>query len=83
MKKIKREDRERAAKLQSGEDPRKGQRSILNLISHVGLTENEIIQISFKSNKIERRIKKDAAGFADRLMFEYVGDNPERSEYNA
>lgn len=49
-----------------------GQRSLIHLVRHVGLTEDEIIQISFKSKRIERRIKKDEEGYAKSLLFEYV-----------
>ena len=50
----------------------KGQQSLLHLVRNVGLTEDEIIQISFKSKKIERRIKEDEEGYAKSLLFEYV-----------
>ena len=53
-----------------------GQRSMLNIIRHVGLTEDEILKISFASDKIDRRLstKKDDR-FADRILFMYVGDD--------
>lgn len=51
-----------------------GQKSMLNIIRHVGLTEDEILRISFVSDKIDRRLSKNQTdGFADRLLFEYVG----------
>ena len=50
----------------------KGQRSLLHLVRYVGLTEDEIIKICFKSKKIQRRIKKDEKGYAESLLFEYV-----------
>ena len=51
----------------------RGQRTLLNIIRHVGLTEEEILKISFESDKIERRLSKDENDrFADRLLFEYV-----------
>jgi hypothetical protein len=50
----------------------KGQCTLLHLVRHVGLTEDEIIQISFKSKKIERRIKEDEEGYAKSLLFEYI-----------
>ena len=49
-----------------------GQRSLLHLVRNVGLTEDEIIQLSFKSRKIKRRIKKDEEGYAKSLLFEYA-----------
>lgn len=52
-----------------------GQKSMLNIIRHVGLTEDEILKISFDSKKIDRKLSKNETdGFADRLLFEYVGD---------
>ena len=50
----------------------KGQRSLLNIVSKIGLTEDEILQISFRSQRIERRIDPNEKGFADRLLFQYV-----------
>lgn len=50
----------------------KGQRSLLNIVSKIGLIEDEILQISFRSKRIERRIDPSEKGFADRLLFEYV-----------
>ncbi len=57
---------------QNKESRRQVQKSLLHLVRHVGLTEDEIIQISFKSKRIKRRIKKDEEGFAKSLLFEYV-----------
>lgn len=52
----------------------RGQRSILQIIRAVGLTEDEIIQASFHSKKIGRRIKSDPdTGLASNLLLEYVG----------
>ena len=49
-----------------------GQRSILHLVARVGLTESEIIQASFKSEHIERRIKEDQnTGLAGSILLEY------------
>ena len=48
---------------------------MLNIIRYVGLTEDEILKISFMSDKIARKLSKnDNDGFADRLLFQYVGD---------
>ena len=45
---------------------------MIHLVRHAGLTEDEILKISFKSKRIERRIKKDAQGYAESLLFEYI-----------
>ena len=50
-----------------------GQRSALNIIRHVGLTEDEIIDISFRSPQVARRLGRDEEGFANRLLFEFIG----------
>jgi hypothetical protein len=50
-----------------------GQRTLVHLVRHVGLTQDEIIQISFKSRHIERKVKTDEKGFAESLLFEYSG----------
>ena len=52
-----------------------GQKSMLNIIRYVGLTEDEILKIRFVSDKIDRRLtKNETDGFADRVLFEYVGE---------
>ena len=62
-------------KEQRGEPKDKGQRSLLHLVRHIGLTEDEVIQLSFKSERIERRIKEDEEGYARSLLFEYIADS--------
>lgn len=53
-----------------------GQKSMLNIIRHVGLTRDEILKISFDNPKIGRKLSKNEKDrFADTLLFEYVGDN--------
>lgn len=55
-----------------GED--QGQRSTLNIIRYVGLTEDEIIQTSFRNWRIGRRVGTDpVTGLANVLLFEYQG----------
>ena len=50
----------------------KGQRSILHIIRYVGLTEDEIIQASFRNPRIARRVTTDhQTGLARDLLFEY------------
>ena len=50
----------------------KGQRSINRIIRDVGLTEDEIIQISFVNPKIRRRVTVDPiTNLAQDLLFEY------------
>ncbi len=52
-----------------------GQKSLLNIIRYVGLTEDEILKISFVSDKIDRKLSRNEAdGFADRVLLWYVGD---------
>jgi hypothetical protein len=54
----------------SGND--RGQRSILNLMAELGLTEDEILRASFGSKKILRRVHvSKETNLADSLLFEY------------
>jgi len=49
----------------------KGQRSILRIMRDVALSEDEIIQASFNSNRIQRLVREDAdTGLASDLLFE-------------
>lgn len=49
-----------------------GQRSFLNIVRYVGLTEDEIIRASFRDQRIGRRVGKDpVTGLANVLLFEY------------
>ncbi len=55
----------------SGAD--KGQRSLLHLMRHLSMTEADIMNAAFRSNRVEPKVKKDEDGFADSLFFEYTG----------
>jgi len=51
-----------------------GQRTTLHLMAQLGLTEAEILQASFRSKQIVRKIKKDdETGLARELLFQWVG----------
>ena len=57
---------------QKGEGKDKGQRSILRIMRDIGLTQDEIIQGSFQSKHIIRRVVGDkGTGLATDLLFEY------------
>jgi hypothetical protein len=49
----------------------KGQRTATQITRDVGLTEDEIIQVSFRNPRVARRVKVDDQGLAERLLFEY------------
>ena len=55
-----------------GEAEYRGQQTIEHLIRYVGLTEDEILKISFESKNIERWVSKDTEGKANRLFFSYI-----------
>jgi hypothetical protein len=58
------------AERDKGQD--KGQRSILHLIARVGLTEQEILQASFRSRHIGRVLTTNKAdGIAKDILLEY------------
>jgi hypothetical protein len=48
-----------------------GQRSIIQIIREVGLTEDEIIQESFRNPHVGRRAKLGEDALAKQLLFEY------------
>jgi hypothetical protein len=48
-----------------------GQRSIIQIIRDVGLTEDEIIQVSFRNPHVARRAKIGEDHLAKQLLFEY------------
>ena len=51
----------------------KGQRTILHLMARLGLTEAEVLQASFGSKRIVRRIAADpTTRLADAILLEYV-----------
>ena len=61
----------RAEKAKGGDQ---GQRSLLHLMAKVGMTEAELLQASFDSNKIERKIAANkSTNRAEALLLEYVG----------
>jgi len=49
----------------------RGQRSVLQIVRDVGLTEDEIIQVSFRNPRVGRRVKLAEDGLAGQLLFEY------------
>lgn len=51
---------------------KKGQQTANHLIRHLGLTEDEILKISFESKHVDRRVGADGRGNADVLYFEYI-----------
>lgn len=50
---------------------KKGQHTATHLVRYVGLTEDEILKISFDNRHVERTVGKDKDGKADTLYFEY------------
>jgi|ERR1700693_1704156 len=50
-----------------------GQRSLLHLMVHVGLTESELLQASYKSRHIKRLISPNqTTGRAEAILLQYV-----------
>ena len=50
---------------------KKGQQTATHLIRYVGLTEDEILKISFESKSVGRVVTEDDKGKAETLYFEY------------
>src|SRR5258707_3752928 len=66
------EDYLRDAKAEAVKAGKKGQFSMIHLMKEVGLTEDEILQASFKSKFIMRKEKVDGeTNLATELLFEY------------
>lgn len=60
-------------KSEKAKSTNRGQRSLLHLMAKVGMTEAELIQASFRSTHIDRKIAKDdKTGRADALLLEWV-----------
>lgn len=51
-----------------------GQRTVLHLVAHLGMSEAEIVDAAFKSKVIRRLVSVDEQGRADRLLLEYEQD---------
>lgn len=63
----------RDEKRTSGPYGKNGLRSIPHLIAHLGLTESQILEASFHSQHIQRRVRvTDVTDLAKELLFEYV-----------
>lgn len=68
----KRKKLERYLQLEKATDEDRGQRSLLHLMAKVGMTEAELIQASFRSKHIFRKIAKDdETGRADSMLLEW------------
>ena len=50
--------------------------SIIHLVAELGLTEDEVLQASFRSNKIRRKLMEDDKGIAKGILLEHI-DSPE------
>jgi hypothetical protein len=51
----------------------KGQHTALHLMAKLGLTQDEVLQASFRSKVIARRLKVGDDGLASQILFEYIG----------
>lgn len=50
-----------------------GQRSLLHLMAKLGMTTSELLQASFKSNHVDRKVSaNDKTGRAEALLLEWV-----------
>jgi hypothetical protein len=49
----------------------KGQRTVLHLVAHLGMTESEILDAALRSKHIRRVVTVDDQGRADTLLLEY------------
>lgn len=67
----KRQELEKYLKAEKAAASDKGQRSVLHLMAHVGLTEDELLKASFGSGVIKRTLVSDANGKASHILFEY------------
>ncbi len=68
----KRKKLEKYLKDEKSDGKDRGQRSLLHLMANVGMTEAELIQASFRSDHIERKIAPDdKTGRADSLLLEW------------
>jgi len=77
-KRKKRRRLEQHLKIEKELEEDRGQRTVLHLMSHLRLTEADVLDAAFRSNKVRSRIDADAQGLAQRLLFEY-NDGKERS----
>ncbi len=52
-----------------------GQRTVMHLVARLSMTEAEVFESAFRSKKIGPVISQDEKGRADRILFEYIGDD--------
>lgn len=60
-----------------------GQHTIVHLIRHVGLTEDEMLRISFESAHVGRVVTQNDEGQADKILLEYVVGKRKKAMQNA
>lgn len=48
-----------------------GQRTLLNLVAILGMSESEIMDAAFRSSVVARRVLVNEQGHADKLLLEY------------
>ncbi|MGV7121529.1 hypothetical protein [Sphingopyxis sp. 550A] len=57
-----------------------GQRTVMHLMSNLSMTETEVLQAGFQSKKISSSPGQDERGRADRIFFEYSGNDISNSK---
>ncbi|MEM7121488.1 MAG: hypothetical protein AAF563_09445 [Pseudomonadota bacterium] len=53
-----------------------GQRTLMHLAANLGMTESEIMDAAFRSDRIDRVVTTDGAGRADRMMLVHKPKKP-------
>ena len=63
-------------KKEAASEGQQGQHTIAHLIRHLGLTQDELLQISFESKHVDRVVSVDEKGKADQIMLHYLEQKP-------
>ena len=52
----------------------KGQRTVLNIVAHLSVTESDVLDAAFRSKRVQCVTSSDKDGYVSKLLFEYAGD---------
>ena len=52
----------------------KGQRTVLNIVAELSMSENDVLDAAFRSKHVRCVTKPDEDGYVAKLLFEYTGE---------
>ena len=65
---------EKHLKAEKAKGTDKGQRTVLHLVAHLSMSEDDVLDAAFRSKRVQCVTTSDQEGYVSKLLFEYVGE---------